>query len=104
MSMTIREQWRQAALRDQQQVFVRDPAEFRGTQGLAHCAISLVWDDRDALAQRQPEPVRCPVDGCAFTSRYASTLAIHLNNVERWDWLTLASKFPPILPEDQEGR
>ena len=103
--MTIREQWRQAALANQGQINFRPhgPVEYRGRPASTyHCAISLIQNQ----AQFNGSPLAwvrepCPVDGCDFSSGLASNLAVHLNNVHRWDWLTFATKFPPILPEDQ---
>jgi hypothetical protein len=99
--MSIREQWRAAALRDQRQVFfTRGPTVKQGTAGAWECAISLVggWQVFERLTGPQP----CPVEGCTYkATQLLSELAVHLNNEHQWDWLTLANKFPPILPEDQ---
>lgn len=103
--MSVRETWRQAALSGEAQVFFTR----HGTVGSGHCAISLVINCQPSFSEARELAFgpflretyeSCPVDGCDFGTRCTSSLAIHLNNEHQWDWLTLANKFPAILPED----
>lgn len=105
--MTIREQWRRAALTGYHQIhFKRDGTIkwSRGTSPQAHCAISLVgYADNPARFPHLDQAAPCPVDGCGYATTSTSQLAVHLNNDHEWDWLTLANKYPAILPEDRDA-
>ncbi|HJQ66369.1 MAG TPA: hypothetical protein VJ816_08330 [Gemmatimonadales bacterium] len=111
--MTIRETWRDAALRDQLQYLgTYDPftgtmtadgpshnrPRVHGSRERSHCALTII---RSEAALPNVENLACPV--CAYVRPWAhvTDLMIHLNNRHHWTWLDLANKFPPILPEDQ---